>query len=87
MVRTLTGPAFLTFGIVVCWVGYALWRSPHLDWGSFIDAGLGALFWIWDEIVRIAQDPLAVIGILVMVVGAGVLIVGMRKVRMLVFNR
>jgi hypothetical protein len=87
MVKSLTGPGFLMFGVVVCWVGYALWRSPHLDWQAFLDSGYGILTGLWDEVSRIAQDPLAVIGVLVMVVGAGVLIVGVRKMRMLVFGR
>jgi hypothetical protein len=87
MVRSLSGPGFLAFGAVVCWVGYALWRSPHLDWRSLLDSGFGVLSWAWDEVSRIAQDPLAVIGLLVMVVGAGVLLVGVRKVKVLVFGR
>ena len=87
MVRSLAGPGFLMFGALVCWVGYALWRSPHLDWGSLIESGRGVFSWIWDELSRIAHDPLAVIGIVVMVVGVGVLLVGMRRVRILVFGR
>ncbi|MEE8469793.1 MAG: hypothetical protein V3S51_00510 [Dehalococcoidia bacterium] len=94
MVKGITGPGFLMFGLVVSWVGYALWRSPRLDWDEFIDTGLTALLsvwdgilWVWHEILRMVQDPLAVIGVLVMAVGAGVLLVGMRKVRFLVFGR
>lgn len=87
MVRSLTGPGFLAFGAVVSWVGYALWRSPQLDWGALLDSGTGVIAWIWDEVSRVVQDPLAVIGLLVMVVGAGVLMVGMRKVKLLVFGR
>ena len=87
MVRTLTGPVFLTFGLVVCWVGYALWRSPHLDWDLFVDSGAGALLWVWDEIYRMVQDPLSWVGFLVMFVGVGVLLVGLRKVKVLVFGR
>lgn len=87
MVKSLTGPGFLMFGVVVWWVGYALWRSPHLDWNSFVDSGFGILSWAWDEISRIAHDPLSVMGIVVMVVGVGVLFVGMRKVKLLIFGR
>lgn len=87
MVRTLTGPAFLTFGLVVGWVGYALWRSPHLDWDLFVDSGLNAVLWVWDEVYRMVQDPLSWVGLLVMLVGVGVLLVGMRKVRYLIFGR
>lgn len=87
MAKAIAGPGFLIFGLVVCWVGYALWRSPHLDWNEFIDSGINAFLWVWDEISRLAQDPLAVIGILVMVVGAGVLLVGVRKVKFLIFGR
>lgn len=87
MVKTVTGPAFLTFGLVVCWVGYALWRSPHLDWDLFVDSGLGALVWVWDEVYRMVQDPLSWVGLLVLVVGVGVLLVGVRKVRVLIFGR
>ena len=87
MVRTLTGPAFLLFGVVVCWVGFALWRSADLNWASFLDSGWGALIWVKDEVWRIGQDPLGLIGLLVMVVGAGVLLVGVKRVRLLIFGR
>jgi len=83
MTKAMAGPVFLTFGAIVCWVGYAMWRSPHLNWGSFVDSGLGAVFWVWDEMVRFSQDPLAVVGLVVMAVGGGVLLGGLA----LIFKR
>ena len=87
MVRTAAGPAFVIFGLIVGWVGFSMWRSPHLDWDLFLDEGWGAITWVWDEVYRMVQDPLAWIGLLVMVVGVSVLLVGAKRIKLLIFGR
>lgn len=87
MIKTMTGPAFFLFGLVVGWVGFSMWRSPQLDWELFLNKGWGAMTWLWEEVSRMIQDPLAWIGLVVMIVGFSVLFVGMQKIKFLIFNR
>lgn len=87
MVKSAAGPVFVIFGLVVGWVGFSMWRSPHLDWDLFLDEGWGALVWLWDEVARMVDDPLAWIGLCVMAVGFAVLIVGAQRVKLLIFGR
>ena len=71
--------AVLLVGIIVGWVGYGMWRNPHLDWDGFKEAG-GELFrWIGSEAMRLADDPFAIIGIVVMVGGIIILLKGAEK--------
>lgn len=76
----LKGLVVFLVGIIVGWVGYGMWRSPHLDWGGFKEAGGELLKWIGDETVRLAGDPFAIIGIVVMVGGIIILLKGAEKI-------
>lgn len=73
------GVAFLLVGVVVAWVGYGMWRYPHLDWNGFKESGGELVGWFASEAVRLADDPFAIIGIVVMVGGIIVLIKGAEK--------
>lgn len=69
----------LLTGLIVIWVGYGIWRSPHLDWEGFWEAGAEAARWLWSEAIRLWHDPFAVIGIAVVVGGLIIVLYGIRK--------
>ena len=53
-------------GIVVLVLGIGMWKSPEINWTGFI----GAWGLIGDEFSRLKDDPFAVLGILIVIVGA-----------------
>ena len=68
---------FITFasGLILLVLGLGMWRSPEMDWEGF----LGAWSLIADDAVRLAHDPFAILGILVMIVGFLILVNGLRR--------
>ena len=60
----------LIAGILTIVLGYGAWRSPRLDWTSFVDAfeQFGGI--VFSEIIRMMNDPFAFIGLIVMIVGS-----------------
>ncbi|MFA5317729.1 MAG: hypothetical protein WC369_09965 [Dehalococcoidales bacterium] len=77
--KRFSGLAFFLVGIIVSWVGYGMWRNPHLDWNGFKESGGEMVGWFASEAVRLADDPFAIIGIVVMVGGIIVLLKGAEK--------
>ena len=71
----LRGLIFLISGVVLMVIGLGMWKSPELDWEGF----LGAWVMIGDEILRLIDDPFAILGILVLVVGFLVVASGLRR--------
>ncbi len=61
----LRGFGILVVGVVLIVLGIGMWQSPEVNWKSLVDAGFLAI----KEIVRLAQDPFAVVGIIVFAVG------------------
>ena len=68
---------FITFasGLILLVLGLGMWRSPEMDWEGFV----GAWALIVNDAVRLAHDPFAILGILVMVVGLLILVNGLRR--------
>ena len=62
-------------GLVLLILGLGMWRSPEIDWKGF----LGAWKMVIDDIIRLSDDPFAILGILVMVVGFLVVVNGFRR--------
>ena len=56
-----------------------MWRNPHLDWDGFKEAGSELFRWVGNEAIRLADDPFAIIGIVVMVGGIIILLKGAEK--------
>jgi hypothetical protein len=53
-------------GLVVFVLGIGMWRSPEMSWDGFLNSwGL-----VWQELVRLKSDPFAILGILIIIVGA-----------------
>jgi hypothetical protein len=78
--KRIIGVVLSIVGFIVGWVGYGMWRSPELDWASFKHTGGEVLTWFGDEIVRLVNDPFAILGIVVMIGGIIVLIKGIGMV-------
>ena len=65
---------FIT-GVVLVILGLGMWRSPEIDWQGFLDAWSMVI----NDIIRLTDDPFAVLGILVLVVGIFVAVSGLRR--------
>jgi hypothetical protein len=53
-------------GLVVLVLGIGMWQSPEMSWDGFLNAW--AL--VGEELGRLKDDPFAILGILVIIVGA-----------------
>ena len=71
----IKGTVIFASGLVLLILGLGMWRSPEIDWEGF----LGAWKMVIDDIIRLSDDPFAILGILVMVVGFLVLVNGVRR--------
>lgn len=59
------GLVFLVVGVVVAVLGLGMWESPEINWGGFLDAWAT----LGNEFLRLKEDPFAVLGIVVLVLG------------------
>ncbi len=71
----LRGLIIFIGGLVLMVMGLGMWRSPELDWQGF----LGAWSLIINDTVRLAHDPFAVLGIVVLVIGFLITANGVRR--------
>jgi uncharacterized protein YjeT (DUF2065 family) len=71
----LKGLVVFVTGVVLVVLGIGMWRSPEIDWQGFLDAWS----WVINDIVRLTDDPFAVLGLLVLVVGVFVAVSGLRR--------
>jgi uncharacterized protein YjeT (DUF2065 family) len=55
----------LVAGVIILVLGIGMWQSPEVDWPGFI----GAWHSLGDEFNRLKEDPFAILGILVIIVG------------------
>jgi len=62
-------------GVVLVVLGIGMWESPEINWNGFIKA------WstIGNEIVRLKNDPFAILGILVIIVGVWIAYNGIKR--------
>lgn len=65
----------LIVGVVVLVLGIGMWQSPEVDWPGF----MGAWASLGDEFNRLKNDPFAVLGILVIVVGVFLAYYGIKR--------
>ena len=70
----IKGSIAFVSGLVLLILGLGMWRSPEIDWEGF----LGAWKLVIDDIIRLSDDPFAILGLLVMVVGFLILVNGLR---------
>ena len=65
----------LILGGLVIWVlGFGMWKDPEIDWQGF----LNAWYLIGEEFGRLKDDPFAILGILILIVGAFIVYHGIR---------
>lgn len=62
-------------GVVILMLGIGMWKSPEINWDGFI----GAFGLIGDEFARLKDDPFAILGILIIIVGAFITYQGVKK--------
>jgi hypothetical protein len=66
----------LILGGVVIWVlGFGMWKDPEMDWQGF----LNAWYLLGEEFTRLKDDPFAILGILILVVGAFIMYHGIKR--------
>jgi hypothetical protein len=66
---------FLIGGLVVLVLGIGMWKSPEMSWDGFLNA------WslVGEELARLKDDPFAILGILVIIVGAFITYQGIKR--------
>lgn len=57
-------------------IGLGMYRTPELDWEGF----LAAWSLVFSDIARLINDPFAVLGVVVMVIGLLVAFNGLRRI-------
>jgi hypothetical protein len=62
-------------GIVILVLGIGMWKSPEMSWDGFI----GAFSLIGDEFLRLKDDPFAILGILIIIVGVFITYYGIKR--------
>ena len=69
--------AFVIFavGIILLVLGIGMWQNPEVDWPGFI----GAWNSLGIEFARLKEDPIALLGILVIIVGAIIAYLGIKR--------
>ncbi|MEM2888070.1 MAG: hypothetical protein QXI71_03135 [Candidatus Bathyarchaeia archaeon] len=50
------------FGLITTIVGWGMWKAPHIDFDTLISL-------IAEEIVRLVNDPFAILGLIVLLLG------------------
>ncbi|MFC1948633.1 hypothetical protein ACFLW0_00430 [Chloroflexota bacterium] len=75
VVRRLKGLAIFFGGLVLTVLGIGMWRSPEINWESF----LAEWSILTGEMNRLIHDPFAILGILVLIVGIYIAIYGIKR--------
>jgi uncharacterized membrane protein YidH (DUF202 family) len=75
VVSRIKAAVILIVGVVVLVLGIGMWQSPEVDWPGF----MGAWQSIGDEFTRLKNDPFAILGILVIIVGVILAYYGIKR--------
>ena len=62
-------------GVFILVLGIGMWQSPEVDWPGF----MGAWSSLGDEFTRLKNDPFAILGIVVIVVGVVLAYYGIKR--------
>ena len=62
-------------GVFILVLGIGMWQSPEVDWPGF----MGAWRSIGDEFTRLKNDPFAILGIVVIIVGVILAYYGIKR--------
>jgi hypothetical protein len=66
---------FVLGGLVIFVLGLGMWKSPEINWDGFISAWVS----IGDEFARLKEDPFAILGILIIIVGVFITYQGIKR--------
>lgn len=75
VVSRIKAAVILVVGVVVLVLGIGMWQSPEVDWPGF----MGAWRSIGDEFTRLKNDPFAILGIVVIIVGVILAYYGIKR--------
>jgi len=75
MMNRIKAVVFILGGLVIFVLGLGMWKSPEINWDGFINAW----YLIGDEFARLKDDPFAILGILIIIVGAFITYQGIRR--------
>lgn len=75
IVSRLKAFIILVVGVVMLVLGIGMWVSPEVNWEGF----MGAWGLVGDEFARLKDDPFAILGILVIIVGSIVAYHGIKR--------
>jgi uncharacterized membrane protein YidH (DUF202 family) len=75
VVSRIKAVVILIVGVVVLVLGIGMWQSPEVDWPGF----MGAWQSIGDEFTRLKNDPFAILGIVVIIVGVILAYYGIKR--------
>ena len=75
VVSRIKAAVILIVGVVVLVLGIGMWQSPEVDWPGF----MGAWQSIGDEFTRLKNDPFAILGIVVIIVGVILAYYGIKR--------
>jgi len=75
VVSRIKAVVILIVGVVVLVLGIGMWQSPGVDWPGF----MGAWQSIGDEFTRLKNDPFAILGIVVIIVGVILAYYGIKR--------
>jgi uncharacterized membrane protein YidH (DUF202 family) len=73
--KKVKAAVILIVGVVVLVLGIGMWQSPEVDWPGF----MGAWQSIGDEFTRLKNDPFAILGIVVIIVGVILAYYGIKR--------
>jgi hypothetical protein len=74
----------IPMGIIVTWVGFALWQNPDLNWEVLKHSAPELRDWFATEIKRWESEPIAFVGI---VVGIGGVVLASTGIRRLIHRK
>lgn len=75
IIARVKAAVIIAVGVIVLVLGIGMWVSPEVDWPGFT----GAFGLIDDEFARLKDDPFAILGILVVIVGAFIAYYGIKR--------
>jgi uncharacterized membrane protein YidH (DUF202 family) len=62
-------------GVILLILGIAMWQNPEVDWPGFT----GAVGSLGDEFARLKEDPIALLGILVIIIAVVIAYYGIKR--------
>jgi uncharacterized membrane protein (DUF373 family) len=65
----------LAAGVVLLILGISMWQNPDVDWPGFT----GAVGSLGDEFNRLTNDPIALLGILVIIIAVVISYLGIKR--------